>query len=1058
MAFYADLHIHSKYSRATSKNCDLEHLAIWARKKGISIVGTGDFTHPVWIAELKDKLVPAEPGLFRLRPDLERAVEEQLPLACQGSQTTTRFMLSVEISTIYKKGDKTRKIHHLVYAPDFDSTDRVITSLSKIGNLKSDGRPILGLDSRHLLEVILESGPGSYLVPAHIWTPWFAALGSKSGFDAIDDCYADLAPHIFAVETGLSSDPLMNWRVSSLDRFRLVSNSDAHSPEKLGREVCVFDTELDYFALRKALETGQGYEGTMEFFPEEGKYHLDGHRSCNIRFMPGETRKHEGRCPVCGKPLTVGVMHRIEDLADREEEVTPPETAGSMKSLVPLPEMLSEIYQVGPKSKTIAHHYETLLGQLGPELQLLNTLPLEDIEHATSSLITEAVSRLRKQEVIREAGYDGVYGTIRMFHDAELRQRSGGASLFREEQTPPPPVKHAQPLAAEQSAIIHSKAKTPVPSPQSPTLSNPPTDILAELDEDQRQAAEIITGPLLIVAGPGSGKTKTLTHRIVHLTTNHAVPPAQCLAITFTRRAADEMRSRLQKLFPEGWEQIPLFTFHSLGLSILQEHWNAAGLQRGFRVAADAERLQLLQDALSISEKKARSQLSALSHAKRTRTSPTDKKLSDAYESYRHEMEAQNLIDFDDLVIRAADALESDPTLQAAYRQRYQWVSIDEYQDVDEQQVRLIKQLVPADGNICAIGDPDQAIYSFRGADVRFFSEFQQDFPTAQIVRLTRNYRSDRNIVSLSSQVIAKSGSSQHSVPVLEDAPSLVTIHEAPTEKAEAEFIVQSLEQTLGGHSFFSIDSGRSADAEAHNFSFSDFAVLYRTEAQAAALVEALQRSGMPFQKRSHSRLLDHPGVSRLIDMIRKESQTGVLRKQLERAGTQLQQEAVAKSAIAEIAEAYELLKPVAEVCGEDLERFLSELSLETQVDTWDARADRISLLTLHAAKGLEFPVVYIVGCEDGILPLTWGKAQQQNPEELNEERRLFYVGVTRAKKKLYLCHAKKRRWRGKIRELAPSPYLADIEEQLLERQRSKIPGKQIKKQDTQLELFYTRT
>ncbi len=1053
MAFYADLHIHSKYSRATSKNCDLEHLALWARKKGISIVGTGDFTHPVWIAELKDKLVPAEPGLFRLRPDLERAVEEQLPLACQGSQTTTRFMLSVEISTIYKKGDKTRKIHHLVYAPDFDSADRVITSLSKIGNLQSDGRPILGLDSRHLLEVVLESGPGSYLVPAHIWTPWFAALGSKSGFNAIDDCYADLAPHIFAVETGLSSDPPMNWRVSSLDRFRLVSNSDAHSPEKLGREVCAFDTDLDYFALRKALETGHGYEGTLEFFPEEGKYHLDGHRSCHIRFSPGETREHEGRCPVCGKPLTVGVMHRIEDLADREEEPAPPETAGSMRSLVPLPEILSEIYQLGPKSKRIAHHYETLLGQLGPELQLLNTLPLEDIEQATSSLITEAVSRLRKQEVIREAGYDGVYGRIHMFHAAELRKHSGGASLFREEQTAPPPVQpnpaHPLPLLAKPQAVRKSAAKTP--HAQSGTPARPPTDILAELDEDQRRAAEIIAGPLLIVAGPGSGKTKTLTHRIVHLTTNHAVPPARCLAITFTRRAADEMRSRLQTVLPDVWEQIPLFTFHSLGVSILQEHWNAAGLQRGFRVASDAERLQLLQDTLSISDKKARSQLAALSHAKRTRTSPTDKKLNDAYESYRREMEARNLVDFDDLVIRAADALESDPTLQTEYRQRYQWVCIDEYQDVDEQQVRLIKQLVPADGNICAIGDPDQAIYSFRGADVRFFSEFQQDFPTAQVVRLTRNYRSDRNIVTLSSQVIAQSGSAQHSVPVLEDVPSLITIHEAPTEKAEAEFIVQSLEQTLGGHSFFSIDSGRSAETEGHDFSFSDFGVLYRTEAQSVALVEALQRSGMPFQKRSHTRLLDHPGVSRLVDTIRTAPQAGVLRKQLETVSTQLQQEAVLKSAAAEVVEAYELLKPVAEVCGEDLERFLSELSLETQVDTWDSRADRISLLTLHAAKGLEFPVVYIVGCEDGILPFMWGKAKE---EDLNEERRLFYVGVTRAKTKLYLCRAKKRRWRGKIRELAPSPYLAHIEEQLLERQRSKIPGKQTKKKETQLELF----
>ena len=1063
MAFYADLHIHSKYSRATSKNCDLEHLAIWARKKGIGVVGTGDFTHPAWTAELKDKLVPAEPGLFRLRPDLEKRVEEQLPLACQASQTTTRFMLSVEISTIYKKGDKTRKIHHLIYTPDFEATDRVISSLSKIGNLKSDGRPILGLDSRHLLEIVLESGPGSYLVPAHIWTPWFAALGSKSGFDAIDDCYADLAPHIFAVETGLSSDPPMNWRVSSLDRFRLVSNSDAHSPEKLGREVCVFDTELDYFALRKALETGQGYGGTLEFFPEEGKYHLDGHRSCHIRFWPGETRQHEGRCPVCGKPLTVGVMHRVEDLADREEE-TPPETAGTVQSLVPLPEILSEIYQVGPKSKKITQHYDSLLGQLGPELQLLNTLPLEDIKHTTSSLITEAVSRLRKQEVIRDAGYDGVYGTIRLFQEAELRRHSGGGSLFREEQQAP--AQHPLPLVAEQSENSSFRPKedtsrqertqpTSVASiDQTPTTKTQTAEVLAELDADQRQAAEIIAGPLLIVAGPGSGKTKTVTHRMAHLIKNHGVSASQCLAITFTRRAADEMRDRLRVLLPDVCDELPIFTFHALGLSILQEHWNAAGLQRGFRVASEAERLQVLQDGLGLSEKKARSQLAAISQAKRTGTSQTEKKLRDSLEVYEQAMEKRNLVDFDDLVIRAANALEADSGLRAEYQQRYPWICIDEYQDVDEQQVRLIKQLVPPAGNICAIGDPDQAIYKFRGADVRFFGQFQTDFPSAQIVRLARNYRSDRNIVALSAQVIAQAGAGQRSVPVLEDAPSLITIHEAPTEKAEAEFIVQTLEQTLGGHSFFSIDSGRSADMEGHDLSFSDFAVLYRTEAQAAAIIEALQRSGMPFQKRSHTRLLGHPGVSPLVDMLRTSPGTDALTVQLEAVLAQFQNDTNAPTLSEETTEAFELLKPIAETCGNNLDRFLSELSLETQVDSWDSRADRISLLTLHAAKGLEFPVVFIVGCEDGILPLTWGKAEQEDQEDLAEERRLFYVGVTRAKTKLYLCRAKKRRWRGKIRELPPSPYLAAIEEQLLERQRSQIPGKQLKKKETQLELF----
>ena len=1184
MVFYADLHVHSKYSRATSRNCDLEHLALWARKKGIAIVGTGDFTHPAWGAELKDKLVPAEPGLYRLRPDVERLVQERLPAACRSGATATRFMLSVEISTIYKKHDRTRKIHHLIYAPDFAAMDRVTASLSRIGNLHSDGRPILGLDSRHLLEIALESDPGSYLVPAHIWTPWFAALGSKSGFDAIDDCYGDLAPHVFAVETGLSSDPPMNWRVSSLDRFRLVSNSDAHSPEKLGREVCVFDTALDYFALRRALETGEGYEGTMEFFPEEGKYHLDGHRSCGVRLEPRETRRHEGLCPACGKPLTVGVMHRVEDLADRAEEgAAPPETAGAVRSLIPLPEILAEIHQVGPKAKRVAEHYERLLGRLGPELPLLDALPLEEIEPAASPLVAEAVSRLRREEVVRQAGYDGVYGTIRLFEDAELHRRTRGASLFGEKHGPAAmpgalaadertlsPVgdrNDARPRREEaedgggtrespsvgRAAAHHRGSKageqgrtppkgepgalpgpgpdvdasggrrpeegTSVPSPPPPRTelrrganAKPEADAKPEpgpepragdpfagLDADQRRAAEIAHGPLLIVAGPGSGKTRTLTHRLAHLVTSHAVPPGRCLAITFTRRAAGEMRERLRLLLPDAWERIPLHTFHSLGLSILEEHWNAAGLQRGFRVASDAERVLMLREALQVSERRARALLAAVSRAKRSRRggrgdgeapAPAgDERRREAFAAYAREMELRNQVDFDDLVIRAADALESDPVLRARYRERYPWISIDEYQDVDEQQARFVRQLAPPGGNVCAIGDPDQAIYGFRGADVRFFSEFRRDFPAVRTVSLTRNYRSDRNIVALAGQVIARSGSASRrsrSVPAVEDAPALVTFHEAPTEKAEAEFIVQSLERTLGGHSFFSIDSGRAVgtdadgDAHAHDLSFSDFAVLYRTEAQVPALAEALRRSGMPFQQRSHRRLLDHPGVAALTDAMRRELPgAGSVRARLEAAFREVvSREAISPEAASpgapgppaapqgsapagsrsgpgaratEAREGRDLLAPLAAACGDDPARFFAELALGSEVDTWDPRADRISLLTLHAAKGLEFPVVFIAGCENGLLPLTWGKPRQ---EDLEEERRLFYVGVTRARSKLHLCRAKKRLWRGKVRERQPSPYLADVEERLLERRRLPLPDRRAKGPDPQLALF----
>ena len=418
MRFYADLHVHSRYSRATSRNCDLENLSYWGQKKGISVIGTGDFTHPAWFGEIKDKLAFAEPGLFRLRDDLEREIREKLPGSCRS---ITRFMLSVEISTIYKKGDKTRKIHHLIYAPSLHQAEFISRKLDRIGNIKSDGRPILGLDSRHLLEIVLEAGEGCYLVPAHIWTPWFAVLGSKSGFDSIDECYGDLAQHIFAVETGLSSDPEMNRLVSGLDRYRLVSNSDAHSPAKLGREACIFNTDLDYFSMRRALETGAGYGGTAEFFPEEGKYHLDGHRKCNIRLAPEKSRELGGICPVCNRPLTLGVLHRVRELADRQEQAKT-ETTDPFVSLIPLPEVIAETKGVGPGSKTVAREYDRVLNRLGAELPILTDIPLEEIQsHSSSPLFPEAIARMRNGDVIREAGYDGEYGRIKLFHEEEMK-------------------------------------------------------------------------------------------------------------------------------------------------------------------------------------------------------------------------------------------------------------------------------------------------------------------------------------------------------------------------------------------------------------------------------------------------------------------------------------------------------------------------------------------------------------------------------------------------------------------------------------------------------------
>jgi uncharacterized protein (TIGR00375 family) len=410
MSFYADLHLHSRYAKATSRNADLVELAWWARRKGITVLGTGDFTHPAWFEELTQRLVPAEPGLYRLQDDLDQAVLDRLPPSCRGP---LRFLMAVEVSTAFHRDGRARRMHHLLYVPNLKSAATLNDRLGRSGNITEDGRPTLAMDAGDLLEATLDSGDGAYLVPAHLWTPWVGVLSATTGFDSIEACYGALARHIFAVETGLSADPPMNWRVSRLDRFRSVSYSDAHAPSRLGREATELDTELDYFAIRHALETGKGFLGTVELFPEEGRYHLSGHRRCGVRLEPAEARKARMRCPVCGKRLTMGVLQRVDDLADRPAGAHP-EEAGACRNLVPLPEVVAEVAGVGPTSKTVRGTVEAMLEQLGPELPLLERLPLDAIDKAGFPAEAEAIGKVRSGQVVRDPGFDGQYGSIRL--------------------------------------------------------------------------------------------------------------------------------------------------------------------------------------------------------------------------------------------------------------------------------------------------------------------------------------------------------------------------------------------------------------------------------------------------------------------------------------------------------------------------------------------------------------------------------------------------------------------------------------------------------------------
>ncbi|NVO00229.1 MAG: DNA helicase UvrD [Geobacteraceae bacterium] len=419
MNYIADLHIHSPYSRATSKNSDLAGLYGWAKLKGINVVGTGDFTHPAWFATLKRELEPAEPGLFKLKN--ETAVPSPLadvPLP----QGPVRFLLSAEVSCIYKRGGKVRKVHNLLYVPDFDSAERVNRALGTIGNIISDGRPILGLDSRNLLEILLENAPQGFLVPAHIWTPWFSIFGSRSGFDSVEECFADLTPHIFALETGLSSDPDMNRLITGLDRYALISNSDCHSPSKLGREANLFDCGFDYFSMWDAIRANShdNFKGTVEFFPEEGKYHADGHLDCTVCLHPAESKELNNLCPACGKPLTIGVLNRVMELADRSEPLFA-DNSPEVFSLIPLPEILGELAGTGSGSKKVLREYSKILGTFGSEFELLLNLPIECIAES-NSLLSEAVRRVRAGEVFRQPGYDGRFGVIKAFEQGELKK------------------------------------------------------------------------------------------------------------------------------------------------------------------------------------------------------------------------------------------------------------------------------------------------------------------------------------------------------------------------------------------------------------------------------------------------------------------------------------------------------------------------------------------------------------------------------------------------------------------------------------------------------------
>ncbi len=431
MAFIADFHIHSKFSRATSKDMTLNTLAYWAKVKGISVLGTGDFTHPEWLFLAKQKLEPAGNGLYKLNKIIppENGFLANIPILPDD----VHFMLTSEISFIYSKRGKVRKIHLLVLAPDFETVEAINTSLAGIGNLHSDGRPILGMDAKEFLKRTIRLSPEAVIIPAHIWTPWFSLFGSNSGFDTIEECFEELTPHIFALETGLSSDPPMNWRLSQLDKYALISNSDAHSPSRIGREANLFDCNLSFDEIIEALKhpSSGRFLGTIEFFPEEGKYHFDGHRNCGVVFSPTETIQHNYLCPRCGKKLTVGVMHRVELLADRDRGEKPG-TVTAYQNLIPLNEVIAQATEKSAECRSVWEIYFRLINEFGDEYSILANVPTGELAHCSPERVGQGINRMRQGQVRITPGHDGEYGKLSLFAEEEDQEEElqGQLKLF----------------------------------------------------------------------------------------------------------------------------------------------------------------------------------------------------------------------------------------------------------------------------------------------------------------------------------------------------------------------------------------------------------------------------------------------------------------------------------------------------------------------------------------------------------------------------------------------------------------------------------------------------
>ncbi len=1050
MFYIADLHVHSHYSRATSKNLNLESLYQWANIKGIQVVGTGDFTHPAWFKELENKLIPDNNTGFYV-------LKNPPPPLFKYQHIDVKFCLTTEISSIYKYGEKVRKNHNLLYAPDLETVKKINYQLSKIGNLKSDGRPILGLSARDLLEIVKTASNYAYLIPAHIWTPWFSTLGSKSGYNSIKDCFRDLTSHIFAVETGLSSDPQMNWRVSELDNYTLISNSDAHSPQKLGREANMFNTDLTYNAMFEAIKTKKGFLGTLEFFPEEGKYHLDGHRNCNVCTIPIQTQEQKNICLVCKKALTVGVLHRVELLADRPENELPKQTT-SFIHIVPLPEIIGEIKNLGINTKGVEEAYQHIIGLYGNEFNFIKNVPLENIEKDLGIVYKEAIKRLRAQKAIIQAGYDGVYGKILFFQAGEIEKLHGQLSIFQQNL----PIIKRKKIATKQ--VIKQKINK--------------TNEKFFIHPKQQEIIQNTQGALLVTAGPGTGKTHTLIAWIANAMQKNE--STKVLAITFTNKAVEEIKIRINQKIPQKEKNVIVGTFHSIAYTILQEE------KKIQQIYTPEERKIIIQQIFHHQNQNIGNILTDFFEKNILKKPKYFEQYIQPYLDYLSKNKATDVLT---LIYQMLKLWQKDDKLWKKFQKKYTHFAVDELQDINYWQYQWIKML-SKDKNVLCIGDPNQAIYQFRGSDAKYFFQLKKELQPKTYI-LTKNYRSTHTIVQAASKVIAHNTDyidMQWEKNEAQGLPIQLTQHKNAFQ--EAQHVAKKIQQLVSKDDNLALGTH-----DEHQHTYADIAILFRTKQVGKMVFQSLQKENIPihFHDEKHTTseihkvlitifkifVMPHNTFSLqvfLVDILKfslLEAQrcikkyidnqhqfTANLCKEMPityqkkyivwhkfyhtyKKCTSIQNmlQDIFKMYITPIYKEdndFFLQKDILDIAQRYTckKSFLHDIILHKTNNTQEKKSEKVHLLTFHAAKGIEFPIVFIVGAEENITPLKYNNKE--------EERRLFYVALTRAKDQIMISYASQRKMWGNTQQST-----------LLSRFVEEIPSKLIKK--SKINTSYTK-